>query len=461
MAQIFGAQRWHRLASDQPPAQIGESDLFRLRGVEANATVTLGDQIDVTASNRGDVSFKLRDFDDLRGHIGLISVSVEGVPLGEIDVVPDKMSQDAYRRLRADVETVWTGLTLDPEALSHLEAGPPPPADLWKEIEGVVRQIAAQPHEELRDTVGYRSSLRVRHRRELTAATLRALPRGGSALVRVVERTAMTADNAMVADTLRRIRAYALRRGDAAVASYAARWLSVEPFCDLRPGGFAGSSYVLDQRYRQVQRVRRLLTRPDLAPVEGPGEIRLGVRGLSRLYEYWVFLQVLLQAREKYGDPIAGGFSVLRAETARGPRIDIPAGATVRFPGDIRVAFEPCVTTRPADSWAGIEYVRHPDPERAQGRATPDVVVLRGGVRPELLIIDAKYVGQVFVEKDAVKIHDKYARMLLGQTPVVSQVVAVHPHHRLAARHWAGYGHMPMNPEAGVARLPLPDLVKT
>lgn len=180
---------------------------------------------------------------------------------------------------------------------------------------------------------------------------------------------------------------------------------------------------------------------PLLAPTEGPGELRLGVRGLVRLYEYWVFLQILLVCSALYGPPLGEGFSALgRRIRGGGYRLELPAGATVTFPGPVHVAFEPVITAR-GDGWMGIEYVPHPEPAHVQARATPDVVVFAPGRQPWVTVVDAKYVGRAWVERSAVALHTKYARMRVGGRPAVRYVVAAHPHGGFTNM-WAGYGHL-------------------
>jgi len=208
-----------------------------------------------------------------------------------------------------------------------------------------------------------------------------------------------------------------------------------------------------DARYRQVLAVHQVLDRPELKPTEGPGELRLGVPALPRLYEYWVFLQVLVTLQEKLGPPDPPGFDVLSINLTNGRRrLEMSPGTTVTFGGNLHAAFEPSITTK-ADGWKGIEYVPHPDQKRQQFRATPDVVVFqeRSG-EPCLLVLDAKYVSRHMVEYDAARIHAKYARMRWEGRPVVRDVLAVHPHAGLDAR-WAGYGHFAIRPE-GRPRLP-------
>jgi hypothetical protein len=201
-----------------------------------------------------------------------------------------------------------------------------------------------------------------------------------------------------------------------------------------------------------------VLNRPELEATEGPGELRLGVPALTRLYEYWVFLQVLVAATQRYGLPEGDGFAQL-ATPVRGnrKRLEIERGTTVTFPGPVHIGFEPDINTR-GDGWMGIEYVPHPDPCRQQFGATPDVAVLDlsdGDQPPAMLIIDAKYVGRAFVEHDAARMHDKYARMRLGGIPLVRNVLVAHPHPNLGLQ-WAGYGHFSLTPGDPTNRVPLP-----
>ena len=72
-------------------------------------------------------------------------------------------------------------------------------------------------------------------------------------------------------------------------------------------------------------------------------------------------------------------------------------------------------------------------------------------------MIDAKYVGRPFVEMEAARVHEKYARMRLHGTPVVRDVLVAQPHEGYESR-WAGYGYVAMRPGLPV-RLPLPPAV--
>ena len=93
----------------------------------------------------------------------------------------------------------------------------------------------------------------------------------------------------------------------------------------------------------------------------------------------------------------------------------------------------------------GIEYVPHPDPDRQQMIAMPDIVVFQEGNHPRVTVFDAKYVGRSWVARNASRLHEKYSRMRLNGTPVVGNVLAIHPHRDLEAQ-WAGYGYIAMAP---------------
>lgn len=80
-----------------------------------------------------------------RGHLGYIDVRVNGDLVGEIDVLPDKMSVPAYDILRAELERVWVGLAFAHEGLSRVSAAPPTPTELWRSIEGPTLKILAEP----------------------------------------------------------------------------------------------------------------------------------------------------------------------------------------------------------------------------------------------------------------------------------------------------------------------------
>ena len=473
--EVRAGRGWRALGkgSDAPP--VTESGTLHLRGLAPAEVFFLG-PFPFVADTAGCFSMRLLEDKKLQGHLGLVELRRQsGILTGEFAVVPDKMSEEAFRTLRSTLEELWARLIFDPGAVSRLQAQLPSPAELWRVIEAPVREIAAAPRTILVRGEGMRRLEAVRRPSELTASVIRAAPSiareaGGydsgppgatprASLVAarprpgrsgVVVRSVDTPESALVAETLRRLIFYARRQpGGAEVAARASRMLRKQPFasCSSLRGGIEAARLrtLHDSRYRRVDKVLRVLDRPEAYATEGPGEARLGVEAIERLYEYWVLLQVLDACRERYGAPLEPGFRVLGRRSRSGTtRLGIPAGATVSFPGDVHAAFEPRILAS-GRGWQGLENVPHPDRDLAQDSITPDVVVLRRGTEPALVVFDAKYVGRHWVDYAAAKIHVRYSRVRLHGTPVVRNVLAAHPHQGKDAL-WAGYGMVPMVP---------------
>ena len=473
--EVLVGRTWLPLSPGPDCPRVPESATLALRGLDSGETIVLGMRAS-RADRRGCIELRLPRCEELRGHLGLVEVSREaGGAAGEFEIVPDKMSEHAFQTLRSALERMWAGLLFDPGGVSRLRGQLPTPAELWRAVEKPIRDIAAEPRSILARGEGVRRLEAVRRPSELTASVIRASPSmarsagghtGGSSdpnetasLAALAQRPGRSSvmvrdvdipENALVAETLRRLASYARRQPDGLeVATRANRALRGHPFasCRIPQGGIEAARVrtLVDPRYRRVDSVLRVLDRPEAYATEGPGEARLGVKGMSRLYEYWVFLQVLDACRQQYGPPIEPGFAVLGRRTRAGTtRLEIPPGATVRFEGEVLVAFEPRITSS-GQGWQGLENVPHPNPEMAQNMITPDVVVLRLGATPAAVVFDAKYVGRHWVEREAVKIHSRYSRIRWHGKPVVRHVLAAHPHHGIDFV-WAGYGSVPMAP---------------
>jgi len=201
-----------------------------------------------------------------------------------------------------------------------------------------------------------------------------------------------------------------------------------------------------------VVAARQELLNADVALTEGPGELRLGVKALDKLYEYWVFLTVVEQVRQMAGEPTPPGTAVLhRRLTGRKVRLELAPGTEVRFEGGITVAFSPTITSSGRGSWKSLELAGyHREAElRSPALITPDVVVSResadGQVR--LFVIDAKYRARHKVDPALNEIYLKYSRIRQAGRPVVAAVIAAHPHHDLDVR-WPGQWSLPFVPGA-------------
>lgn len=475
MPEVLVGRTWLPLSRGPGCPRVSESSTLVLRGLGSGETANLGLRV-ARADSSGCIELRLSRCEELRGHLGFVEIAREsGETAGEFEIVPDKMSEGAFQTLRSALEGMWAGLIFDPDGTSRLRGRMPSPAELWRAIERPVRDIAAEPRSILARGEGVRRLEAVRRPSELTASVIRASAslarsaggqdegpsdpaatssqvlrpqRPGRSIIMI--REVDIPENALVSETLRRLAAYARRQPDGLeVATRANRALRHHPFASCRTlhGGVEAARVrtLHDPRYRQVDEVLRVLNRPEAHATEGPGEARLGVKGISRLYEYWVFLQVLDACRKQYGLPIEPGFDILGRKTVAGTtRLEIPRGATVHFKGGVHVAFEPRITSSGRD-WQGLENVPHPDSKMAQTLITPDVVVLRLGPAPAAVVFDAKYVGRHWVEFEAAKLHTRYSRIRWQGKPVVRHVLAAHPHSGIDYL-WAGYGSVPMIP---------------
>ena len=453
---------WQRLGHDQVPT-VRETETISLRGLAAGQVVRIG-LTEVTADDTGDVSLRPATDQHLSGHVGLVDIADRDSYIGEVELIPHKMSEEAYRVLRAELQRLWTDLVFTDASPTTVRAGPPSARELWRRIDRPVLQILDQPSTRVEVGVEPRRVDQVRHPRELTHAVLRAGQRNRPALTRTLQRTTNTPENQLCAVTLRLLKNHAKRDPSATDVVSKIERLLRHPTLPTSSGPLRRITWGMrsDRRYSQVLAIHQLLNRPELEATEGPGELRLGVPALSRLYEYWVFLHVLAAASDLYGPPEGQGFEQL-AIPVRGNRrrLEIPRGTTVTFPGPVHIAFEPNINTR-GDGWMGLEYVPHPHPDRQQLAGTPDVAVLDLGASPtapSLTIIDAKYVGRSFVEFEAARVHDKYSRMRMTGIPVVRNVLIAHPHTGFANQ-WAGYGHLPLTPgqPANLRCLPMPSV---
>lgn len=444
--QVLSDSGWLPVGASSRPPAIGESQLFRFRGLPKGARLQIGDVVE-TADDGGRAAISMVANPTLSGHVGLVRVVVDGVACGEVEVVPDKISETAYQRLRAELERTWIGLLYDSEGLARRAARPPTPEQLWQRISRPVYSIADNPRNRIEPQEDLLSAQRIRRPSEIRGATLKAYGTGRLVRVRHPALSMDTAENALVTDTLRRLQAYARRYDDGAGIAHAAgaaiQRLPFRASKSLSTGVPWGVRS--DPRYRQVFEVARALRSPEALLTEGPGEARLGVVALPRLYEYWVFLQVLIEAVRVYGPPLEPGFGTLATKVGTGRlRLELTRGTTVRFPGEISVGFEPEITQDGA-GWMNLRYLPSLLEGYHQTKGTPDVVVLRKGRNPTMLVLDAKYIGASWVERSAAETHAKYARVTLGGKPIVTNVVILHPHSGRQEQ-WAGFGHASLVP---------------
>lgn len=449
MIEIRGGRGWQPLAG--APVAVPETGTVEIRGLESGASIDLG-PMGLRADPTGGVVVRLVDQSVLRCHVGLLPVVVAGEVLGEVDVRPAKLSNEAFAALRADLERTWLGLIRTDEAPTSLPGRLPDVGPLWHELRPLIEAIKAQPRAELAPAPGYTRVDRVRRPGQLRAAVLLAAVRDRPSVpTEVLVSQPVDADHALVADTLRRMAALARRQSGAeGIAEACRRELSDPLFARRGVFDHVSQGARFDQRYRRVLAIHTALTRAEAVITEGPGDLRVGVKALDRLYEYWVFLKVV-EGLARSGGGLAEG-AVDRIATrlpGRRVRLELPAGTTVRFADGVEAAFEPTISTNPRWSWQGLELDPHPDLNPAQTFITPDVVVWRPGALPNVVVIDAKYRARHQIDRAAVDVHARYARLRFRGERAVREVVVAHPHPGLAYS-YPGYRASPFVPGGGV-----------
>ncbi len=474
---------WVPLGLGYESPEIRESAKLHLRGLGNGEEIWLG-PVSLEADGVGCLETRIHEVDKLRGQLGLVEVTRKsGELVGEFNILPDKISEVSYQVLLASLEKVWAGLLFDPTGTTSLSGRLPLPRELWRAIEQPLREIMVEPRSMLASGVAVNRLEAVRNPRELTVHLMRAsasilslaaednqntqpsnidkqaetMQRPGRSVV--LKRDVNVPENALVAETLYRLAVYARRSADGLeVSTRAQRMLRSYPFADCRWQRRDISAALTrvrhDPRYQRIAQVHKILAGPEAYATEGPGDVRFGVKGISRLYEYWVYLQVLLACQKKYGAPLEPGFDVLGYRTHAGTtRLELPEGSTVRFKPNILVAFEPKITAD-GNGWQKLENVPNPQPKIAKHTIKPDVVVLKLDKEPQAVVFDAKYINRHWVETAALKVHAHYSRIRLAGKPIVSQVIVAHPHEGIDYL-WAGYGSTPMIPghESDIARL--------
>ena len=176
--EVRVGRTWLPLSRQPDCPRVPESSTLTLRGFDNGETVVVG-MLERTADDQGSVELRLSGCDELRGHLGVVEVlRASGETAGEFEIVPDKMSEDAFQTLRSELERVWAGLLFDPGGRSSLRGQIPPPAELWRLLEKPVRDIAAEPRSILARGEGMRRLEAVRRPSELTASVLRGLSPG-------------------------------------------------------------------------------------------------------------------------------------------------------------------------------------------------------------------------------------------------------------------------------------------
>jgi len=448
--EVHTKSGWITLGGDTVP-QVGESEWLHLRGLEPGMTCLIGG-LPRYVDNSGMVRFRLIADEEFRGHLGHLRIRQESVVDAEIKILPDKISEQRYRELRRDLESLWVGITLDSDAVASLAlletpVDLPPVRELWESIDREVSSISRAPRMVLRETTRLGRLEQARHPRQITEKLIFNGQVGLPGPMRILESEAKLPENAMVGEVLRKLLRLCQRdpdSGDLAVRLQSL--LRVELFRQTLKDGFQPTHGVLkDSRYLKLFHLYQFLVRRETMIIEGPGEIREGIRAMQDLWEYWVFLQTVRLCNEKFGEPADRQLqSLVRKISARRIRLELPPQTTIEYPNGILLAYEPQLNKSSEQSWNHL-CLAEKGYETDNNKRTPDVVIFRPGTNPRAVVLDAKYVGRGMVDGDSISIHKKYGRLSYRGKSVRSEVFAVHTHEDMEA-HYAGHGHFPMWP---------------
>ena len=462
---------WHLQVGRDRPRQVtaliavDEGAQIRLSGLEPGEAISIGG-IGMAADGHGVFEFAPSNHDDFRCHVGLLGIIGQNGSGFELDIRPGKLSVERYELLRQDLQETWAGIVLDPSGATTTSAMANPADRLWDDrTRSALESLLAVPPTQLRPLPTVVPIDRARQLTTPTATFVEAMRSGRPVGALAPAPVVCTRELGFVRDSLERLRALALRqravaptgspvahrleRTAASIGRYLEHPMLRVPRFDGRPTHLLRA----DRRLRRILELRSALSNSDAPIVEGPGELRLGLRGLDRLYEMWVFLATLREATARYGAPLTGIDGLARRLHGDRLRLYLADGTEVVFPGGIRVAFNPPVRNDPSISWRGLELPGNPMRESSARLATPDVMVLGPG--RDAVVIDAKYRARHLVDAAAVEIHDKYSRIRRHGDGVVQHVVAAHPHETYAFR-YAGYSMLPCAPGLAFPEIPWP-----
>lgn len=440
--------------------RVPELAPVQLQGCPPGSTVRVG-PTEVIASPAGYAIFDDFRAASLNGYVGVLDVEVDGVVIGTIEVVPSKMSRDAYLVLLAELRAVWGDLVVDSEGaralsvveMESLQRRQSSAAALFSRVERSIRAALEHPAVELTvERVPARAES-VNSPIGLTSSVVRNMAVGRVGWSRRIARKPSESALDLVADTLRTLAQKAADEGDIQTLERCRRLLSHHLMRGRRPGHVVLSWVVRsDDRYRRILDVHNSLKSSETDRVVGPQEVALGVRALPKLFEYWVFLRTLLEVERTLGSPESGYDHLARPLKAGRFQLEIQPGTTVRYPGGVLVAYSPEIGA--TAGWQGLRLAPHPLLDRGGPPvATPDVVVLFESSHRSAVVIDAKYVGAHNLDREAVKVHQKYGRFTHRGVPVVRSTWVAHPHAR--SERWAGYGMLPSGPEVSGFELDL------
>jgi hypothetical protein len=406
----------------------------------------------------GLLEVSLNTDEGLKCSVGLVELS-DGKSSVELDIQPSKMTVQAFTQLREDLHNLWLNICFgDSEvkvALDYISL-----IHYWRRIRGDIQSFIDNPPRQLASSVVYESALKVRgvvfsgpslvrlKNGQGTVQSFSARPFVCSeefGLIKdtliifkqILERQMLKTDSdqvnsALVAESLHEIRSL----------------LNTHPLSEFPRKRQVTHLARSDPRFRSILKIRGDIISRSLPVVEGPGDIRSGIKSLDLLYEYWVFLKVIHCAIEQYGTPMTDIQTLARKSGERRYQLEIPPGSEVRFPGGVSVVFTPHISTDPRRSYAKLDLPGLT--QRGGTFVTPDVLVI--GQNDDAVVLDAKYRSRHQIELESFEIHKKYGHIRRSGRGVVRNVIVAHPHPN-HSQQYAGLGFqtfIPFQPVEGI-----------
>jgi hypothetical protein len=420
------------------------------------------------ANEQGQFKFNFMTNEQFRCHIGIIEVTAEDGSQFEVDVLPGKFTQREFEILKDELQSVWAGIILDAEGISAVAAMQQsrPANELWdNRARRALQSLLENPPTQLESRQTLVSISRVRQLGTPDIRLVMAKERGLPLQALAPTPTVKTAELYFVRDTLIRLQSLAKRQiglSEPGSSQYfellntsrsISRFLQ-HPTLDVHPTRCRPTHLMsTDRRLNIFLKLRSALSQLDAPLIIGPGDLRLGVKGIDRIYEIWVFLKVLQAATIIYGSPVSGLEQLATRSNSRNLELHIEDGAEVLFPGDIKISFTPAIFTNQASSWEGLDFLSNPSFENPPIKATPDIMIL--GPQNDAVVIDAKYRARHYIDKSTVEVHAKYSRFRRNGIGVVAQVIGAHPHSDIAYK-FAGYSAQPFVPGHEISEIPWP-----
>jgi hypothetical protein len=446
---------------------VEEGQRLCVSGLSPSEAVTVGG-VGMSATAAGELQLELGSHDEFRCHVGLLEVAAADGRSFEFDIRPGKMSAERFQQLRQDLQEMWAGVVIDPTSSTSTAALANPADRLWDDrTRAALDSLLTVPPSQLRPLPTFVPIDRARQLTTVTASFVDAMHSGRNVQALAPTPVICSRELGLVRDSLERLRALSRRQraltptGTAQAERLDQTARSISRYLEhplLREHRYEGPPTHLmraDRRLRRLLELRSAISNSNAPVVEGPGELRLGLRGLDRLYEMWVFLAVLKAAAARYGAPLTGIETLARRLPGHRLRLHLADGTEVVFPGGVRVVFNPAVRSDPRMSWKGLELAAHPMDPSPANLATPDVMVLGPG--RDAVVIDAKYRARHLVDRAAAEIHHKYSRIRRHGDGVVQHVAAFHPHDTYAFR-YSGYSMLPCAPGIPFPDIPWPEV---